>query len=229
MDPNFVYLDESCPTIIQSVRYFTGDNFIGRKIEGYNCNRIIVSKQGAEALAAAHAAFLEKGFSLVVYDAYRPQKAVNEFVRWSRDDNDQINKDWYYPNIDKSRVFELGYIAERSGHSRGSAIDLTLIEIGKSIISPPVPSIRSFEVEGSTMSFFPFLDDNTVDMGTSFDLLDTASHYSCPFIPPQAQIMRTLLREIMINCGFQPYEEEWWHFSLCQEPFPETYFDFNIE
>lgn len=168
----FVYLSEIDPTILISPRYYTSENFVGCRVDGYKKPVIIMTKQAAEALKQVQQEVVSEGYCLVVYDAYRPQKAVDHFIRWSREISDQAKKSHYYPRVDKAKVFELGYVAERSGHSRGSTVDLSLIKI-EDVLHP-------IQVKNRTLRdgfIIDFLDDGTVDMGSSFDLFDTASHH----------------------------------------------------
>jgi D-alanyl-D-alanine dipeptidase len=224
LPPGFVYLDEVDPSIVKSLRYCGKDNFLGRPVEGYKTSRIIMTKEAAAALSKAQSTFREKGYSIVVYDAYRPQTAVNNFMRWSKDHKDQEMKTQYYPRVDKKDVFDLGYVAEKSGHSRGSTVDISLIPLNGKLqnIKPMLRQLNDkFEVL--------YLDDGTVDMGTSFDLFDKSSHYENDLVGPDHMERRTYLKDVMESCGFKNYAEEWWHFTLRNEPFPETYFDFPIE
>lgn len=223
--PNgFAYLDVIDPSIQISLRYFGNHNFIGEPIEGYTSNRAIMTEAAAKALSKAQSLFKADDFSIVVYDSYRPQTAVNHFVRWSEDVHDQKMKALYYPRINKADVFELGYIARKSGHSRGSTIDLSLIHKNARFIEViPQPRTLNLGVEIS------FLDDGTIDMGSSFDLFDEASHYQNDLITSEHLSRRTYLKEVMEACNFKAYAKEWWHFTLNDEPFPDTYFDFPVK
>ena len=253
MKSSFTFLKNSCPEILQSCRYYGKDNFLGKNVCGYDSDQIICTYQAAMALKKASDILREQGYGLVVYDAYRPQRAVDAFIQWSEDlAEDPVQKDMYYPRIDKKDLFSLGYLAKKSGHSRGSTVDLTIIPIEDDL--HPVHLIyREFKNassldgllrrmrSGPEVSFFdsdifdsfndsiylPYLDDGTCDMGTSFDLLDEASWHSCPFITPPQKEKRMLLRQAMEECGFKSYEKEWWHYTLTNEPFPDTYFDFT--
>ncbi|MBM3886841.1 M15 family metallopeptidase, partial [Candidatus Dependentiae bacterium] len=207
-----------------SIRYFSSENFVGSSIDGYKTSRIIMTKPTAEALSKVQKELLSEGYSLVVYDAYRPQKAVNHFVRWGNNEADIKMKAQYYPNVDKKAVFDLGYVATKSGHSRGSTVDLTIIRVGEKLKIPTF-QLRSFE----TAQAIPFLDDGTVDMGSSFDLFDEASHHESTKIPEKYHTWRRYLRKKMEKYGFKIYQDEWWHYTLINEPFPATYFDFDIE
>jgi D-alanyl-D-alanine dipeptidase len=221
--PNgFVYLRDIDPTIKAELRYTQTDNFLGRPVTGYNhIKSIIITKEAAIALKKAQEIFKRDGFSIVIYDAYRPQRAVNSFINWAKEITDQKQKSLFYPRVDKSKVFELGYIAEKSSHSRGSTADLTIIELKKNL--HPIKPIPRKLLDGFEILY---LEDGTVDMGTSFDLFDKASHYENNLISDEHKQRRTYLKNVMESCGFQAYPEEWWHFTLDNEPFPDTYWDF---
>jgi D-alanyl-D-alanine dipeptidase len=198
----FVYLDEAVPDALFEIRYAGEYNFVGTRIDGYLAPQAIGTIRLAEALQAASGELAGLGYRLLIYDAYRPQKAVQHFVRWSQDEADTAMKEWFYPNEDKRTLFERGYLARKSGHSRGSTVDLTLV------------------------------DRNTgelVDMGSPFDLLDEISHYNSGGITKTQSENRKLLRTVMERHGFQAYSKEWWHFVLKSEPYPATYFDFDVE
>lgn len=224
----FVYLHEIDPTILISVRYHSNENFMGALVDGYKKSVVVMTKQAAEALKKVQAELKKDEYSLVVYDAYRPQQAVNHFVRWSEAVNDQVKKSHYYPRVNKADVFELGYVAKRSGHSRGSTIDLTIIKDGQQLHK--VEEKERMLLDGYTIKI---LDDGTVDMGSSFDLFDTASHFENNLIAEEFKKLRTYLKNLMEKHGFKNYAEEWWHFTLKDEPFPankdESYFNFEIE
>ena len=206
----FVHLRDVDATILQSVRYAGSNNFIGRPIAGYEAPTVILSEQAATALSAAQKNLYNStdgALTLVVFDGYRPQTAVDDFIKWSEDFDDMKMKDSYYPNIpDKSQLFELGYIAKRSGHSRGSTVDLSIAHC-----------------KSSTETSIAYMD-----MGSEFDVLDQVSHFNCTTIDDSARANRKLLRDLMEAHGFAPYDEEWWHFSLKDEPFPDTYFSFPV-
>jgi len=231
LPPGFCYLDEVDADILVSLRYETSENFCGTQIDGYagRGNRAIMTCDAAAALHAVQQDVHKDGFSLVVYDAYRPQRAVDHFIRWSLDGvTDHSVKAKYYPNIeDKSRLFELGFLAKRSGHSRGSTVDLTLVELASSGNLRLVTDDASQLVSKGNRSV-PWLDDGTVDMWSSFDLFDVCSNHDCDdrLVPPEHLRMRDFLRRSMVSRGFRPLADEWWHYTLENEPFPETYFDF---
>lgn len=185
-----------------SIRYFSNNNFIGRPIPGYYANKAFLTREAADALLLAQRDFIKQGYRLKIYDAYRPQTAVDYFSAWAADLEDSQNKSQYYPNINKSQLFADGYIAAKSGHSRGSAVDLTLLEIESG---------------------------NELDMGSPWDFFDPISWVENNQITDQQRANRKLLARVMIIHGFKPLKEEWWHFSYIEEPFPETYFDFPID
>jgi zinc D-Ala-D-Ala dipeptidase len=221
----FVYLAEVDPTIQVSVRYAGKDNFMGRPVTGYGEPVIIMTQAAAEALKKVQEKVSKDGYSLVIYDAYRPQKAVNDFVAWGDDGQDQVMKKWFYPRVDKENLFALGYIGKKSGHSRGSTVDLTLMELDKQI--QPVSFKEETMADGKTV--LPFLGDGTIDMGSSFDLFDEASHYKNNVLSQSQKQHRSYLEKAMKEGGFKSYAEEWWHFTLNNEPFPNAYFNFDIE
>jgi zinc D-Ala-D-Ala dipeptidase len=224
----FVYLHEIDPTILVSLRYKSNENFLGKPVEGYKAAVVIMTKQAAQALKKVQKEVKKDGYSLVVYDAYRPQQAVDSFVKWSQDLQDQSKKSYYYPRVDKNKVFDLGYIAKKSGHSRGSTVDLTLIKNGKNLSSIQVK--KRTLLDGYTIEL---LDDGTVDMGSSFDLFDTASHSENDLIDKKYKKRRNYLKTVMEKQGFKNYPKEWWHFNLQNEPFTgdqaSSYFNFCVE
>ena len=185
-----------------SIRYFSNNNFIGRPIPGYYANKAFLTREAADALLLAQRDFIKQGYRLKIYDAYRPQTAVDYFSAWAADLEDTQNKSQYYPNISKSQLFADGYIAAKSGHSRGSAVDLTLLEIESG---------------------------NELDMGSPWDFFDPISWVENNQITDHQRANRKLLASVMMIHGFKPLKEEWWHFSFTEEPFPETYFDFPID
>ena len=198
----FSYLKEIDTTIQKELRYCYDNNFIGTTIEGYEEEVLITSTKTANALKKAQKYFLEKGYSLKIYDAYRPQAAVNHFVRWARQTNDTLMKQYYYPKLNKRNLFKLGYISSKSGHSRGSSVDLTLV------------NLKTGE---------------ELDMGSPFDFFGNISHISYGSLTEKQQQNRRLLQTTMSKNGFRPYKNEWWHFTLRNEPFPKTYFNFPIQ
>ena len=201
--PNgFVYADELIPDIHLELRYYSNNNFVGRPIAGYRVNRLIITRPTAMALKKVQKELLMKNMCLLVYDGYRPQRAVNEFIVWAKDLNDTINKAVFYPDVNKRNLFKLGYIASRSGHSRGSTLDLTI-------------------VDGTT--------NEPIDMGSPYDFFGEISWIKYENLTEQQKQNRQTLQSVMLKHGFRPYPQEWWHFTLRNEPFPDTYFDFPIE
>lgn len=221
----FVEIREVIPDIILDLRYLTNHNFLGVPVEGYKSEKCFITKKAADSLAKVQAELKRFGLSLKIYDAYRPQRAVNHFVRWAKDLSDTLTKKEFYPTIDKSRLFEDGYIAEKSGHSRGSTIDLTIVPI-------PLPYQPAFDVNDQCECFESIdkrFKDNSIDMGTGYDCFNVHSHTENPELTPQQRANRLLLKSLMDKYGFKNLPEEWWHFTLRNEPFPITYFDFEIE
>jgi D-alanyl-D-alanine dipeptidase len=201
----FVYVEQVIPDVQTEVRYFTADNFVGKRIEGYLQPRCILTKPAAEALKRVQEELRRFGLGLKIYDAYRPKQAVSHFVRWAGDLQDTRMKCKYYPDVDKRDLFSLGYIADKSSHSRGSTVDLTIV---------------SMDPAGTA---------GELDMGTGFDLFSPKSWPTEPSLTPSQRAHRMLLQVIMKLHGFEPYPQEWWHFTLKNEPFPDTYFDFPVQ
>lgn len=199
LNKRFIYLDEAVPGIAWDAKYATNDNLTGAPLDGYLVNRVVGTRALGAALKKAAAHFAQNGYGLFIFDAYRPARAVKAFARWAAQPEDLKTKQRHYPNVDKKELFRRGYIAERSGHSRGSSIDLTLTKDGRAL-----------------------------DMGGIFDLMDDVSHHSHPMPDAIAQ-NRQMLKAGMEACGFRAYEGEWWHYNLAEEPYPDTYFDFPIE
>ncbi|MGB0777686.1 MAG: M15 family metallopeptidase [Flavobacteriaceae bacterium] len=196
---DFKFVQDELPTIVIEQRYAGNHNFVGRPVVGYEGRGPILTQEACKALAKAQAYFNSRGFELKIFDGYRPQKAVNDFVQWSNDSSDTLMKSEFYPNLPKDKLFELGYIAEKSGHSRGSTIDLTLIHIETG---------------------------QELDMGSPYDFFGKISGVNYEDLTVVQKKNRQLLQEGMISFGFQPYLEEWWHFTLKDEPFPDRYYDF---
>ncbi|MEC4020604.1 M15 family metallopeptidase [Streptomyces sp. H27-D2] len=221
----FVALRAVDPTILQEIRYFTAHNFMGERVDGYRRPMCILTRPAARALHRAQVSFLQRGYSLKVYDCYRPQRAVNHFVAWAKDLDDERMKREFYPRVDKSRLFEDGYIAEKSGHSRGSTLDVTLVKLPAKPTrpyEPGEPQAPCFAPEGRR---FP---DNSIDMGTGYDCFDTLSHTLDPRIRGKQLRNRLLLKSTLDGLGFVNLAEEWWHYTFKPETFPDTYFDFPV-
>lgn len=221
----FVEIREVIPDIILDLRYLTNHNFLGVTVDGYKSEKCYITNAAADSLLKVQQELKRFGFSLKVYDAYRPQKAVDHFVEWAKDLADTITKKEFYPTIDKSRLFINGYIAEKSGHSRGSTIDLTIVPL-------PLPSQPEFDINNQcecNKSIEERFKDNSIDMGSGFDCFNELSHTENLSLSYQQRANRLLLVSLMEKYGFRNLPEEWWHFTLKNEPFPDTYFDFNIE
>ena len=200
----FVYVKDVIPTIQLDVRYYTSNNFVGKPIEGYQKATCILTEQAAIALREVQNELAEFGLGLKVFDAYRPQRAVNHFAKWAADLNDKTNKHIYYPDVPKNELFERGYIVEKSGHSRGSTVDLTII------------SLKSTESK------------EELYMGTRYDYFGKQSWPNYQEISMPSRAHRMLLYLVMEKHGFKHLDEEWWHFTLKDEPFPDQYFDFPV-
>ena len=208
------------------MKYFSKDNFIGDIVPHYKANRGIMTKEAAIALSKAQKKFLEKGYSIVIYDAYRPSSSVQYFVEWMNDKNNTKRKKFNYPYIEKKIDMKDIYINSVSGHSRGSTIDLSIIDKNKILLKESIYEERTFNGK-----IYPFNNDNTIDCGTSFDLMDPASwsfNNKYDFTEEQKN-NRKFIRDIMESEGFKVLDEEWWHFTLKNEPYPEQYFDFVIQ
>lgn len=201
-EAGFVVLSDIVPDIIQEIRYFSTYNFVGRRLPGYVQPVALMTRQAADSLRAVSDELVAKGYRLKVFDAYRPKRAVQYFVNWARDPSDTLMKRYFYPKVNKADVFRLGYVSSRSGHSRGSTIDLTL---------------------------FDMKTEREVDMGGTYDFFGEVSHPKYTLGLTEQQLAhRRLLRETMMRHGFKPVSTEWWHFSLRNEPYPDTEFDFDV-
>ena len=221
----FVDLRAVAPTILHDIRYVTRHNFTGDRVDGYRQPMCILTEDTARALRRAQWDFLRQGYSLKVYDCYRPQRAVDHFVSWAEEMDDQRMKQEFYPRIDKSTLFEDGYIAEQSGHSRGSTVDLTLVELPPQPTRPYVPGEPLTACYAPQNERFP---DNSLDMGTGYDCFDTLSHTLDERVQGEQRANRLLLKEGLEAAGFANYPNEWWHYTYEPETFPDTYFDFPV-
>lgn len=200
----FVYIKDVIPDVVLEMRYFTDDNFIGKPVDGYHSPQCIISKEAALALKKVQDDLKRFSLSLKIYDAYRPQSAVDHFVRWAKDLKDTKMKARYYPDVEKKNLFRDGYIASKSSHSRGSTVDLTIVY---------------FDETGNA---------GELDMGTGFDFFSPKSWPVDPTMKPEQRASRMLLQLVMEKHGFRHYEKEWWHVTLDNEPYPDTYFDFAV-
>lgn len=198
---NFVYVTEIIPNIQQDIRYFGSNNFVGRPIVGYKKPLCILSSVAAHALLNIQTELNKQNLGLLVYDCYRPQMAVDDFILWSQN-SDEKTKSLFYPHLDKKELFKRGYIARRSGHTRGSTVDLSIVDLAS---------------------------NQVLDMGTPFDYLDPLSHPDSQDVTAEQFKNRMLLQSLMIKYGFMPIRTEWWHFTLKNEPYKNTYFNFLVE
>ena len=217
---NFVVITEVVPDAILEIRYYSTYNFVGTRIDGYLEPTALLTRQAADSLKVVSDELKAQGYRLKIYDAYRPQMGVDHFMRWGDDINDTLMKSYFYPDVPRDSLFDLGYIARRSGHSRGSTVDLTL---------------------------FDMTTEKEVDMGGTFDWFGSESHpdfggnpetgeYTGICNSPSGRTItaeqfenRMILRRAMLRHGFKPYDEEWWHFTLINEPYPDTYFTFPVK
>lgn len=198
---DFVDISKEIPGIKTEVRYFTGDNFVGERIDGYEEELILVTKKTAEALKRVQNQLVESGYGLKIFDGYRPKQAVAHFIRWGQEEEDFKTKEQYYPEITRQEIFEKGFICKKSAHTRGSTVDLTVIDIR-----------TGFEL----------------DMGGSFDYFSEVSFSDYDHLNIEQSKNRVQLKYLMRSEGFEPLLEEWWHFTLVEETYPTTYFDFPI-
>ena len=202
MDPSdFVVLADFVPGIIQEIRYYSTYNFIGDRIDGYEEPCALLTKEAARALKSISNEMNVRGYRLKIFDAYRPARAVKHFVLWGIEDLDLRMKPYFYPDLEKQELFAKGYIASQSSHSRGSTVDLTLLDMSTG---------------------------KEVDMGSPFDMFSEVSHPDYRGITEQQYDNRMILQQVMVRNGFSPIDCEWWHFTLNDEPFPDTYFDFPV-
>lgn len=198
----FSYIKDVSPTIQGELRYCYNNNFMGVPVNGYEENILITTTSTAKALKKVQDELASKNLGLKIFDAYRPQTAVNHFVKWARVLNDTVMKEQYYPEVNKRYLFKQGYIASKSGHSRGSTVDLTIV------------NLKTGE---------------ELDMGSPFDFFGISSHITYENLTDEQKKNRTLLQKTMRKYGFRSYIKEWWHFTLRGEPFPKTYFDFPVK
>jgi D-alanyl-D-alanine dipeptidase len=223
---DFVSLREFDPTVLQDIRYFTPHNFTDAGVDGYRAPLCILTRVAAEALRLAQQQLIARGYTLKVYDCYRPQRAVDEFVSWAQDARDQRMKAEFYPRIDKSTLFRDGYIDSRSGHSRGSTVDLTVVRLPALPTPAYIAGEPLVDCTAPASARFP---DNSIDMGSGFDCFDPLAHTLDPRIQGEQLANRLLLKDIMQAQGFVNYPNEWWHFTYQPEPYADTYFDFPVE
>jgi D-alanyl-D-alanine dipeptidase len=221
----FVYLRDVAPTIRQDMRYYGSHNFTGRPIPGYLAPECILTAPAARALAAVQADLAASNLSLVVYDCYRPQRAVHDFVTWGENPADQRMKAEFYPRVNKADFVKLGYVADKSSHTRGSTVDLSIVPVP---LVEPAPYRADAPKVDCTAPADQRFRDGSLDFGSAFDCMDEKSHIDATAISPAAQHNRALLHDLMLTHRFKDYHEEWWHYTLREEPFPDTYFDFPV-
>ncbi len=220
----FAYVSDSIPNIELDMRYCTNFNFLGTPVDGYQAPVAILSEPAVRALMMIQQELNAFGMGLKIYDAYRPQKAVDHFVRWAADYGDTLTKKEFYPTLAKPVLLEEVYIATRSSHSRGSAVDVTIIT------RPPRPQ-PPFDLSDQcdcSLEYRAGERDNSIDMGSGFDCFHEVSHTAYPGLTPRQRSNRLLLKSIMEKYGFKNYSKEWWHFNYVDEPFPESYFNFDV-
>ncbi|WP_433219642.1 M15 family metallopeptidase [Dactylosporangium sp. CS-047395] len=219
----FVDLSDVDASILSDIRYATPHNFVGRPVTGYLRPRCLLTSEAAEALHRVQRSAQARGYSLKVYDCYRPQRAVDDFVDWSKN-ADQRMKGEFYPAVDKSALFDDGYIGGPTAHSRGSTMDLTIVAL-------PARTQPEWH-QGDPLEACTAADrfpDNTLDMGTGFDCFDPLAHTAATGVSAAERANRDLLTGLMAAGGFTNYPKEWWHYTLTKEPFPDTYYDFPVE
>jgi zinc D-Ala-D-Ala dipeptidase len=224
--PGWVSLSDVDATIEQDIRYFSEHNFLGRQVNGYLEPICVLPRATAEALHRVQANALAEGYSLKVYDCYRPARAGEDFVRWAHDPTDQKTKTEFYPQVDKSQLFNLGYVGSgASSHSSGSAVDLTLVP------APPPPQrpyVAGEPLVSCTAAVGQRFPDSTIDMGTGYDCFDSLSHTLDGRITGTARDNRLRLKRLMATGAFVNYDREWWHYDLANPPYPGQYFNFPV-
>ena len=222
---DFVNAAQVIPGLVVEARYFGDHNFLGRPVKGYQAPLCLLTTKAAAAMAKVQAELKPLGLGLKVYDCYRPRQAVADFVAWAKDLDDRATQAEFYPTVAKKDLFAKGYIAERSSHSRGSTVDLTIIPL-------PAPPQEAYQAGKNPRPCFKPADrrfrDSSLDMGTGFDCFHPLANTANPEIGPQQQANRLLLKSLMDKYGFENYELEWWHYTLRNEPYPDAYFDFPV-
>ena len=225
LPPGFVYLRDVDASIVQDIRYAGARNFIGRPIAGYEAPECVLTEKAARALGVVQVALAARQLSLIVWDCYRPARAVAVIWRWSLIPADNRMRAEFYPRIDKSKLFALGYIAKSSGHSRGSTVDLGIApaDLARPPAYDPAAPLRPCSAPIGQRA-----DEGAVDLGTSYDCMDALAATNHPAAGKTALENRRLLQTLMMRAGFVPYAKEWWHFQLSNEPFPGQAFDFPV-
>ncbi len=226
MPDNFVDIKTVIPEVQLDIRYFGPHNFLGEKVDGYLSPKCLLTKEAAMALFNVQKDLEKFSLTLKIYDCYRPQNAVNHFVRWAKDIDDTKTRKEFYPTVNKRNLFKDGYIADKSSHSRGSTVDLTIVPLP---VGPQEKYNPGQELHECYLPQDKRFGDNSIDMGTGFDCFHELSHTENKNITPQQRINRMLLKTLMEKHGFKNYDLEWWHYTLKNEPYPDTYFNFPIE
>jgi len=222
----FVDIKEMIPQIQLDIRYFGSHNFVGERVDGYLAPKCLLTKEAAEALSNVQKDLVQYSLTLKIYDCYRPQRAVDHFVRWAKETDNIKTRKEFYPIVDKRNLFKDGYIDSKSGHSRGSTVDLTIVPLPAPLQGKYMPGQKLRECYLPVNKRFR---DNSIDMGTGFDCFHELSHTANKNIGYQQKINRLLLKTLMEKHGFKNYDLEWWHYTLKNEPYPDTYFDFPVE
>ncbi|RKN51114.1 M15 family metallopeptidase [Micromonospora endolithica] len=223
--PDLVVLTDVDPRIRADIRYATAHNFVGRPVAGYAEPLCLLTRPAAAALRRAQDAALARDRGLKVYDCYRPRRAVEDFVAWGRRPGEEQTKGEFYPRVPKSELFDRGYLGAPTAHSRGSTVDLTLVDVPTPEQPAYDPARPLVPCTAPRARRFP---DNSVDMGTGFDCFDPLAHTDSPAVDATARANRDLLREVMTGAGFVNYDREWWHYRYRDEPYPDTYFDVPV-
>ncbi len=218
----FSYIAQIDPSIIINIRYGGNENILGRSMKGYSKSQPFLTKEAAKALSAAQADLVMLGYSLVLYNAYIPLRSYNDLEDWSHS-LDAGEKDEYYPNLTKSELIMQNYIKEKKHHTRGSTVDVSIIALDKVLKNPCTAEKRNYHNNVTIL----YLDDNTVDMGSSYDLFDPISEPNCPLISKRAKRNRQMLRKVMEENGFIANKKFWWQYSFSREPYLDTNFDFD--
>jgi D-alanyl-D-alanine dipeptidase len=222
----FVYLRDVDASILQEIRYSGSHNFVGRPIPGYFAEECILTQEAAEALAKVQGDLKSSSLTLKVYDCYRPHQAVQSFVKWAKDLEDQKMKKEFYPFVNKRALFVEGYISSKSGHSRGSTVDLTLVQLPVK----PQPSFQPGQpLVECTQDVSLRFKDNMIDFGTGYDCFDSLAHTLNPAIKGNQKKNRMILKSAMEKRGFRNLSKEWWHYTLKSEPFPKQSFNFPVQ
>lgn len=221
---DFMNVANVIPNAEFDMRYYGAHNFVGTRVDGYEKPVCLLTKEAVTQLKQVEDKLLPMGLTLKFYDCYRPQRAVNHFAKWATDINDTKMRTEFYPTVDKRNLFKEDYIAYKSGHSRGSTMDLTVVPIGSKI--PSIDSSKKYAA--CTSPIENRSPDNSLDFGTGFDCFSPIAHPSYQNLSPQIKANRLLLSTLMQNAGFKAIDSEWWHFTLKNEPYPDTYFDFLV-